>query len=86
MNEEEIKKIAKLANLELDKEETAKMCRELASVVGYIDQLKEVNTESVEPTSQVTGLENVTREDKIDESNLLPQKGYFKVKAIFEEQ
>lgn len=37
---------------------------QLSAIFGYIDQLKEVDTTTVEPTAQVTGLKNVMRDDE----------------------
>ncbi len=62
----EIEHIAKLARLELTEEELAKYGEQLSNVLGYIDMLSEADTERVEPTAQVTGLENVFREDNAD--------------------
>ena len=55
--------IAALARLSFSDEEIAKLRTELSAILGYVDQLNEVNTDGVEPTSQVTGLENRWRED-----------------------
>lgn len=85
--------VAKLASLPLKKEEIQKFQKQLSAILDYIKKLNEVNTRNVEPTSQVTDLENVTREDKPNPS--LPQaevlkntkskhNSFFKVKAIFE--
>ena len=60
---EEVKKIAKLARIEVSPEEAKKFSEELSDVLGYIDQLGEVDIKSVEPISQITGLVNVVRED-----------------------
>lgn len=86
--------IAKLANLEIKEEEKEKFQKQLSSILQYVNKLKEVNAKDVEPTSQVTGLENVTREDKTisslsQEEALSNSKsthnGLFKVKAILGE-
>ncbi|MEK7518093.1 MAG: Asp-tRNA(Asn)/Glu-tRNA(Gln) amidotransferase subunit GatC [Patescibacteria group bacterium] len=86
--------VAKLANLTLSKEEQEKFESQLSSVLDYVNKLKEIDTKNVEPTSQVTGLENVTREDEVkpslsQEEALSNTKskhtGLFKVKAILEE-
>ena len=85
--------IAKLANLPLKKEEVEKYQKQLSSILEYIKKLQNVNTEDVAETSQVTGLENVTRRDEPEPS--LSQKdallnaknnqnSSFKVKAILE--
>jgi aspartyl-tRNA(Asn)/glutamyl-tRNA(Gln) amidotransferase subunit C len=62
----EVKHIAHLARLGLTDEEIEKYTKQLSSILDYVEQLKEVKTEGVEPTAQVTGLENVMREDKIE--------------------
>ena len=66
LNKEDIKHIADLARLELSEEELELYGGQLSAVLEYINQLKEVDTTDVEPTAQVTGLENVWREDKIE--------------------
>jgi aspartyl-tRNA(Asn)/glutamyl-tRNA(Gln) amidotransferase subunit C len=65
LSKDEIQHIAKLARLELTDEELKKYGGQLSAVLNYIDQLKEVDVKGVEPTAQVTGLENVLREDEI---------------------
>lgn len=64
LSKQEIQQIAKLARLELTAEELEKYGDQLSVVLNYIDQLKEVDVKGVEPTAQVTGLENVLREDE----------------------
>jgi len=85
--------IAKLANLPLRKEEIEKYEKQLSSILEYIEKLQKVNTEGVTETSQVTNLENVTRDDvstpSLSQDEALSntnskQNGLFKVKAIFE--
>jgi len=66
LTKEEVKHIALLARLGLKDEEIEEYTNQLSSILDYIEQLKEVNTDGVEPTAQVTGLENVMREDEID--------------------
>ena len=65
LSKDEIKHIAKLARLELTDIELKKYGGQLSAVLNYIDQLKEVDVKGIEPTAQVTGLENVLREDEI---------------------
>ena len=59
--------IAKLARLTLSDSEVEKFSRELTQILDYVEKLKEVKTEGVEPTAQVTGLSNITRTDTIAE-------------------
>lgn len=87
----DVKHIAKLANLPLSKDEEEKFEKQLAETLEYVSVLNEINTKNVEPTSQVTGLENVTREDEttpsLSQEDALKNaksthNGFFKVKAI----
>lgn len=87
--------IAKLANLDISKEEETKFETQLSEVLDMVSKLNELDTTGVEETSQVTGLENVTREDKARPSlsqeealsNAQAQhNGLFMVKGIFEEE
>jgi aspartyl-tRNA(Asn)/glutamyl-tRNA(Gln) amidotransferase subunit C len=63
VSEEEVKHIAELARIELTEEEAGRFAREISDVLGYVKQLEEVDTEGVEPVSQVTGRINIFRED-----------------------
>jgi aspartyl-tRNA(Asn)/glutamyl-tRNA(Gln) amidotransferase subunit C len=86
--------IAKLANLPLRKDEIERYEEQLSSILEYIEKLKKVKTDNVSETSQVTGLENVTRIDSSTPSlsqkdaisnTKSQQNGSFKVKAILEQ-
>lgn len=83
--------VAKLANLPLKPEEKEKFEKQLEETLSYVEKLNSIDTKGVEPTSQVTGLENVTREDKpspsLSQDEALANtkskhNGLFKVKAI----
>lgn len=85
--------IAKLAGLELSEKEIKKFQKQLSDILEYVGQLDELDTSGVEPTSQVTGLENVFREDEarpsLTQKEVLSgakkkQKNFFKIKVIFE--
>ena len=67
LEKKEIEHIAELARLDLNDAELDKYKDQLSGVLDWIDQLKEVDTTDVEPTAQVTGLENVLREDVVNE-------------------
>ncbi|HZI18111.1 MAG TPA: Asp-tRNA(Asn)/Glu-tRNA(Gln) amidotransferase subunit GatC [Pyrinomonadaceae bacterium] len=49
ITQDEIRKIAQLAHLELDEEELQHLAPQVASVVAYVEQLNELDTSSVEP-------------------------------------
>lgn len=90
----DVSHIAKLANLSLKREEIKKFESQLSEVLNYVKKLEEVKSLGVEPTSQVTGLENVTRQDETKPSlsqeevlsnAKLKHNGFFRVKAILDE-
>lgn len=66
----DIKKVAILANLTLTPEEEIEFDKQLNDVVGYIEKLNSVDTSNIEPTAQVTGLINQTREDNTSADSL----------------
>ena len=89
--------VAKLAKIEISDKDVEKYSEQLSQVVDYFSNLSEVDTENVEPTSQTTGLENVTRSDLVKTENSLTQEeaiagtdkiynGYFRVGAILTER
>ena len=88
-----VEHLSNLARIELTRKEKEKLSQELSSILGYVEQLQEVDTKNVEPISQITGLENVDRNDEVDVSdeitkkellNNVPdkEKGFVKVKRI----
>lgn len=82
--------VAKLANLPLKPGEDTKFQHQFADTLKTVDLINQLNTTGVEPTSQVTGLVNVTRPDTIDASRILPppttHHGYYVVPAILDAQ
>jgi aspartyl-tRNA(Asn)/glutamyl-tRNA(Gln) amidotransferase subunit C len=93
ISEEEVKHIAKLARLDLTKEETVKMQKDLSSILDYFDLLKSVSVSSGQDLGETKKV-NVFREDKFIEQkrevvekiiSASPDKkdDYIKVKAIF---
>jgi len=90
-----VEHIARLARIDLDEREKEMYAEQLSQVFDYIDMLNEVDTDNVTETCQVTGLEDVVREDKVISSSeekrnkIIDQfpevKGdLLKVKAVFE--
>jgi len=62
---QDVNRLAELSNIQLTSQEATKLKVDLDSIVNYINQLKELDTDNVEPTYQVTGLKNVWREDEV---------------------
>lgn len=67
ISKDEVARLATLSNVTLASDEIDDLTYDLQGILEYIQQLNELNTEGVEPTYQVTALENVSREDEVKE-------------------
>lgn len=89
---ESIKKLAILSALSISDEEAVRLQSELQNILGFVEQLNSIDTTGVEPTYQVTGLENVWRDDELIDYGLSreallknapdSQNGQIKVKRV----
>ena len=68
ISEEQAGHIAHLARLELTPEDAGKYTGDLNTILEYVDKLREIDTENVDPTFQTAPLANVFREDEVTES------------------
>lgn len=59
----DVNHIAKLSNIPLNDNEVTTLEDQLDETLKYIESLQEIDTKNIQPTSHVTGLENITRED-----------------------
>lgn len=91
----DITKVAELANLPITLQEEKRLEKELTQTLDYIATLNSIDTKNVEPTSQVTGLTNVLREDVATPSFSQEQalanakstyNGFFKVPGILDNE
>ncbi|MBU4256949.1 Asp-tRNA(Asn)/Glu-tRNA(Gln) amidotransferase subunit GatC [Patescibacteria group bacterium] len=94
-SKKDIQHIANLARLELTDEELKIYGSQLSDILNYIGQLREVDVSGVEPTAQTAGLENIFREDEIEEwdeeereaalnQSPMMENGFVKVKRVLE--
>ncbi|MFQ5876495.1 MAG: Asp-tRNA(Asn)/Glu-tRNA(Gln) amidotransferase subunit GatC [Acidobacteriota bacterium] len=91
ISRDEVRHIARLANLEFSDEEYERFTRQLNSILDYVAQLERLDTDSIEPTSHLDGGEPPLRDDRVRDS--LPHeealanapesaRGYFKVPRV----
>ncbi|HEY2841064.1 MAG TPA: Asp-tRNA(Asn)/Glu-tRNA(Gln) amidotransferase subunit GatC [Pirellulales bacterium] len=64
LSREQVEKVSLLARLQLSESELIAMTAQLDAIVGYVEQLAEVDTEQVEPMAHAIELSNVFREDR----------------------
>ena len=62
---EDVRKVAKLARLDLPEEKIATYTGQLERILGYVDQLQAVDTDGVPATTRAVEVVNVTREDTV---------------------
>ncbi len=84
--------ISKLARIELSEQEQKQMVQEIGSILAFVDNLQKIDVGSVNPTSQVTGLTDVWRDDEVVDCTIsrdellsqtpATQDGYIKVKKV----
>lgn len=95
LTKDQVKHVAKLANLPITEEEEEKYAEQLSKILDYIDQLNSVDTSDVKPTFNVSGQVNVQRKDETvasltSEEALAnaPKKenGFFVTKGVFKEE
>jgi aspartyl-tRNA(Asn)/glutamyl-tRNA(Gln) amidotransferase subunit C len=91
ISKEEVKHIASLARIGLGEEEVEKYSKDLSAVLDWIDELKKVDVENVEPTAHIAGMDSISREDGNKEFEnrkgivkLFPEEksGYDKVRSV----
>jgi len=94
ISNEEVKKVAKLARLELNQNQIQNHAKQLEKILDYIKQLEKINTENVPPTTRAIEVVNVLRKDeqkKYESSeellDLAPSRedNFFKVPRIMSE-
>lgn len=62
---DELQHLAALSNITLTDDEVQSLQGDLEKILEYVSQLAQLDTSGVEPTYQVTGLENVDRADEV---------------------
>jgi aspartyl-tRNA(Asn)/glutamyl-tRNA(Gln) amidotransferase subunit C len=93
LTRDEVKKVAGLAKLRMGDEQLDKMGPELNNILGFIEQLAEVNTDNIEPLSNVARSTLPLRKDVVDDGNCQDKvlanapeaiEGYFAVPKVVE--
>ncbi|HZL07605.1 MAG TPA: Asp-tRNA(Asn)/Glu-tRNA(Gln) amidotransferase subunit GatC [Candidatus Dormibacteraeota bacterium] len=73
LTRDDVLKLAQLARLDLDEAEIEQFAAEMSEILQYVEKLQNVDVKGLEPTHQVTGLTNVTREDEIRDYGYKPE-------------
>jgi aspartyl-tRNA(Asn)/glutamyl-tRNA(Gln) amidotransferase subunit C len=65
LSDDEIRKLALLARLQLTDEEVRKLGPQLDSILSFVKQLAEVDTKGIEPMTTALDVDNRWREDRL---------------------
>ena len=93
VTEKEVRHVAKLARLALGEDEIARMVPELNNILGWVEQLGEVDTDGVEPLTAVIANDLRLRDDVVDDGDCrddilanapVAQHGFFAVPKVIE--
>ena len=66
IDREQVKKVAHLARLDITSEEEEQFTTQLNNILEYFEQLSELDTENVPPTTRAIETSNITRPDKLE--------------------
>jgi aspartyl-tRNA(Asn)/glutamyl-tRNA(Gln) amidotransferase subunit C len=69
INKDTIKRISKLARISVTNDETDRLEKDLNSILKFVEQLKELNTDKVEPISSVSDQELTMNKDEVKKIN-----------------
>ncbi|MHC4698425.1 MAG: Asp-tRNA(Asn)/Glu-tRNA(Gln) amidotransferase subunit GatC [Planctomycetota bacterium] len=95
LDEAAVRHVAHLARLEISDEEVRRYADQLSAVLGYVDQLNELDTTDVPPTTHAVPLSNVFRDDAVRASldaecalSNAPQQqdGFFRVPKVLDQE
>jgi aspartyl-tRNA(Asn)/glutamyl-tRNA(Gln) amidotransferase subunit C len=93
VSSEQVRHIAKLARIAMSEEELARLEPELNNILGWVEQLAEVDTDGVEPLTAVINQKLRLRDDVVNDGNIRDevlanapdaQHGFFAVPKVIE--
>jgi aspartyl-tRNA(Asn)/glutamyl-tRNA(Gln) amidotransferase subunit C len=70
MDIETVRKVARLSRLELSEEEMQAALPKLGSIMKFVEQLAEVDTDTVEPLANVVDIKLRLREDEVTDGGI----------------
>ncbi|PCI56742.1 MAG: Asp-tRNA(Asn)/Glu-tRNA(Gln) amidotransferase GatCAB subunit C [Alphaproteobacteria bacterium] len=93
LDKESVKKVASLARIRMSDEELERMMPQLSKIIGFVEQLAEVNTDNVEPLANVVDITPELRKDVVNDGDCADKvlknapeeiQGYFVVPKVVE--
>lgn len=93
LSKDDVAKVARLARIRMNDEQLEQMAPQLSKIIGFVEQLSEVNTDNVEPLANVVDITLQLREDKVTDGDCVDKvlanapestQGYFVVPKVVE--
>lgn len=93
VSRENIKKISRLARIEVSEEEKEALATQMGKIIGWFEKLNEVNTDAVEPLVNVNEMILDLKPDEVRDGNIQEdvlknakdaKYGYFSVPKVIE--
>lgn len=93
VTKEDIKKISRLARIEIAEENRENLAKQVGSIIGWVEKLNEVNTDNIEPLTSVHNAPLRLNKDEITDGNIAEdvlknapnaKYGYFSVPKVIE--
>lgn len=93
LDKETVAKVATLARIRMNDEELERMAPQLSKIIGFVEQLGEVDTDQVEPLANVVDITLALRDDEVNDGACVDKvlanapestQGYFVVPKVVE--
>jgi len=93
VDKDTVAKIARLARIRVSEAQQEALSSELSNILGWVEQLNELDTEGVEPMTSVVAMTPTLREDKVTDGQCPdkilanapePAHGFFAVPKVVE--
>ncbi len=70
LTDEEIRALARLSAIAVSDDDVSLFRKDISNILAYVRQLDELDTDHIEPSYQVTGLHNVSRQDNVQPADV----------------
>jgi len=93
LTKQDVAKVARLARIQMDDDKLEELVPQLSNIIGFVEQLSEVNTDNVEPLASVVNIDLRLREDEVTDGGYAKEvlanapeelEGYFVVPKVVE--
>ena len=95
LDEKTVRKVARLANIEIADSDVERIGNELSGILAWVEQLSEVDTDNVEPLANVVNIDLKLRKDEVTDGDCADKvlanapeetQGFFVVPKIVEQE